>query len=932
MFTKKYQQEVTLLIQQHQYNKALLLLEKLHANYLQQGMAKSLEVAYIFKQNAAIHTFENQFQKALEYEKKAYQIKLELLGEEHKDTIDSYGGIGARLIRVGEYELALEYLNNTLKRYEGLPNTVLDQYSINIHIAFCYQHTNDYWNAILHYQKVLSLAKKNGQTPFLGVYIGLGVCYSRMGNAMRSLYYCKQGLKNETTFHENAINIPIVYLKMGEEYTILGNYPSALSAYQKASQIFINSSGELSFDTSHAYEGLGKLHLAMKDFEQAHTNFQKALSIRLKTMGNYGLHVANIYLRLLQLFCEEGNYPNALQNAQAGLQALTKRDLGKTPYKNPPLKTIKDHTGMLILAYKALAFHQYYLQNPSLSQNLQAALDTLGLAIQLIDQMRKSYYSDSSKLALTQQSILTYRIGMNIAHTIWQKNKVQQGIEKAFDFAEKAKANLLLSALQENFAKTTTSIPDSLVQKEKVLKTQLTQLDKAIQVKETELFSTKHPASKEEEIRSQQLEFFKHQQVYLQFIQQLEKDYPNYYQLKYETKTVTLPQIQFLLQPSELLIQYSLYEETLFIFAIRPKMVSFQKILLSDHLAQKIDALEKAIFLSDLEEYTRLASELYVLVLSPIEGFLVDVNKLIIIPDGVLHRLSFDTLIPPSNSPVSTFSELPYLIKTFDIQYHYSATLIQHAHQKRVQKTVSAKDGFLGLAPIQFEQSGRGTGGYILKSNGKKREWILKSGGNEADALQDLTATEVEVKRVYELFETQQKEAIALFYDMASKENLLAHIEEYKYILLSTHGFSNTEHSALSGLNLYSAPNKKDSLSETDHVLTDKTKFYISDVMNLQLKAELVVLSSCESGVGKLEVGEGVMALHRAFLYAGAQNIVYSLFKVPQDSTSELIQTFFRYALEGDTYSTALRKAKLEMIQDESMEPIDWAGFALIGG
>ncbi|MFK7903801.1 MAG: CHAT domain-containing protein, partial [Chitinophagales bacterium] len=111
----------------------------------------------------------------------------------------------------------------------------------------------------------------------------------------------------------------------------------------------------------------------------------------------------------------------------------------------------------------------------------------------------------------------------------------------------------------------------------------------------------------------------------------------------------------------------------------------------------------------------------------------------------------------------------------------------------------------------------------------------------------------------------------------------------------------------------------------------DNDKLYLTDVMNLHLNADLVVLSSCESGVGKLEVGEGVMALHRAFLYAGAQNIVYSLFKVPQDSTSELVQTFFRYVLEGDTYSTALRKAKLGLIENESMEPIDWAGFALIG-
>ncbi|MFK7907271.1 MAG: CHAT domain-containing protein, partial [Chitinophagales bacterium] len=108
-------------------------------------------------------------------------------------------------------------------------------------------------------------------------------------------------------------------------------------------------------------------------------------------------------------------------------------------------------------------------------------------------------------------------------------------------------------------------------------------------------------------------------------------------------------------------------------------------------------------------------------------------------------------------------------------------------------------------------------------------------------------------------------------------------------------------------------------------------KLYISDIMNLQLSADLVVLSSCESGVGKLQKGEGMMGLHRAFLYAGVQNIVYSLFKVRQDSTRLLVEAMFSHILAGDTYAAALRKAKLSLIEDELMEPVDWAGFALIG-
>ncbi|MFK7907436.1 MAG: CHAT domain-containing protein, partial [Chitinophagales bacterium] len=76
----------------------------------------------------------------------------------------------------------------------------------------------------------------------------------------------------------------------------------------------------------------------------------------------------------------------------------------------------------------------------------------------------------------------------------------------------------------------------------------------------------------------------------------------------------------------------------------------------------------------------------------------------------------------------------------------------------------------------------------------------------------------------------------------------------------------------------------------------------------------------------------GMMALNRGFLYAGASNIIYSLFKVPQDSTRQLVEAFFRYVLKGANYAQALRKAKLEVMENGMVEPVDWAGFALVGG
>jgi CHAT domain-containing protein len=121
-------------------------------------------------------------------------------------------------------------------------------------------------------------------------------------------------------------------------------------------------------------------------------------------------------------------------------------------------------------------------------------------------------------------------------------------------------------------------------------------------------------------------------------------------------------------------------------------------------------------------------------------------------------------------------------------------------------------------------------------------------------------------------------------------------------------------------------------LSPSGDTLNASGTLYSNEIYNLDLKADLVVLSSCESGIGKLVKGEGMMALTRGFLYAGADNIITSLWKVYDKSTSILMKNFYKYVLEGESYSSALRKAKLEMISDpRTASPVNWSGFVLIG-
>ncbi len=212
------------------------------------------------------------------------------------------------------------------------------------------------------------------------------------------------------------------------------------------------------------------------------------------------------------------------------------------------------------------------------------------------------------------------------------------------------------------------------------------------------------------------------------------------------------------------------------------------------NFSSDITKLQNAIQLGHIEHFVESATQLFDVLLRPIWSSLQLATKLIIIPHGELYYLPFDVLLNQHQITDSeNFEKLPYLIRDFDISYHYSATLLLHSHQRQ-QQTSTQEDSFFGLAPIQFgeEINQSPKEGYIVKSSGKQngcKRRILKSSRNEAAALVDLEETELEVKEVYQLFEQQGKEAIALFYDQANKQNLKEHIGDYKYVLISTHGF-----------------------------------------------------------------------------------------------------------------------------------------------
>ncbi|NJN77000.1 MAG: CHAT domain-containing protein [Saprospiraceae bacterium] len=192
--------------------------------------------------------------------------------------------------------------------------------------------------------------------------------------------------------------------------------------------------------------------------------------------------------------------------------------------------------------------------------------------------------------------------------------------------------------------------------------------------------------------------------------------------------------------------------------------------------------------------------------------------------------------------------------------------------------------------------------------------------GIENNEFVALPNTKREVNTIEKMLRDKGETTILLQEDATKKGLESALKQKYQFVHIATHGLVNFKNPKLSALACYSANNEMDNL------------YYANEIQNSEIVVDLVVLSSCESGIGQLVASEGLIALNRSFIYSGAKNVLFSLWKVDDKWSSELMIDFYKNYLDGKSYTEALRAAKLNLLNDEvTAQPKYWAAFVLMG-
>src|SRR6266436_2883928 len=371
-------------------------------------------------------------------------------------------------------------------------------------------------------------------------------------------------------------------------------------------------------------------------------------------------------------------------------------------------------------------------------------------------------------------------------------------------------------------------------------------------------------------------------------------------------KPATLKAIQEILLPKEVVLEYVLSEPRSYCVWISKKRAGLQ-ILAAGR--QQIEDLGRKYLdgTRGKSDDIDVAKQLYGLLLSPLPQEAIG-DRLIVVPDGILHLLPFDTLREPGGS---------LLLETRTISYVPASTVLSVL--RNTKETQSARRTFLGVGDVAYQNQG-GVSRKLDKPTALKQRLMRGLSDNFGASLYDLPHTREEVTEVNKLV---GNDGIVLLGAEATETAFKTQpLQDFKIIHLAAHGFADTQFPERSGLVLGVDPKSHD-----DGLLQ------VREIIRLRFNADLVTLSACNTGVGKLQGEEGVTNLVEAFLVTGAKAVVASLWSADDTYTLDLMERFYTHIAEGQDKASALRQAKLDLLAKygRQVPPYYWGAFVLVG-
>lgn len=575
-----------------------------------------------------------------------------------------------------------------------------------------------------------------------------------------------------------------------------------------------------------------------------------------------------------------GQYEKGLELVQTALKRLSKNFRPKNWKDNPSLQQLAEP----VLTLKLLITKTKALE--ALGRR-EVALTTAERGLELLRQSVLRYVQGRKKQRLLSYSGALFELAVDL----------QPKLEQRLAIMESSKALLLRDIFLSETAQTEVGLPDSLRKREAYLQRRAAFYQRKSQEMESN--------SRQAQVYNEKLE--KVQESLRALRGFLEVEHADYYQRRYELAELDVAKWRSRLQPGELFVEYFMGEEQLFVLAIGPQRQIWQAIdLKKTPVLESLEKLQSSLRNPQLwrnrskwaravfaKEARRLFQWLLEPVLTPTD------SRLYIVADGALLYLPFELLLHREPQEGQDWEALPYLMQRYFVSYQLSAGL--WAQQ---QAQLPRNNGrLLALAP-------RYVGGKAVNRRPQIRQ--LRA------SLQDLPGAREEVRSL-----SSRYEGLYLLDSNATEEAFRDLHLRYGVLHLAMHGLLNRKE-ALSSALIFSENGKG----------LDDNLFFMHEVQYWKAKANLLVLSACETGTGAFQRGEGLLSMGRSFVYAGIPSLVTTLWSINDEASAELMLYFYEALAEGMAKDRALTVAKRRFLEENeglAAHPYYWAPFVQWG-
>lgn len=795
-------------------------------------------------------------------------------------TLVNLGGVYDLL---GEPRQALDYYGRALALRGGLGDRRGEAQTLN-NLGVTYGGLGELGEALSRYDRALAIFRELGDRQWEARTLqNLGTTYLGLGELQRARAALEQALALRRATGDRR-GEALTMNSLGLVLDLLGATREALDFHRKALEL-ARTVGDRRWEAA-ALTRLGRELLASGDPAKALEMFGQALEL-LKAPGDRRARAVALQ-RTGEVHALRGNLPKALEVFG---EALALR------------RAIADRAGE---AETLTAVARAEARLGKLPESRAHVEEALGL----VESMRSTVRNPDLRASFLGTHRQAFELDVDLLMQLDRREPGGGHAREALERSEHARARALLDLLQEARAEIRQGSDPVLREREKALTERLN----AKAERQIETLGAAAPAASQAEAERSAQELL----AELDAVQaEIRARSPRYAALT-QPRPLGSSEIQALLDPGTLLLEYALGEERSFLWAVDAGSVaSFELPPRAEIEAAARRVYEgmrildaggaKARDLRDLE-----AASLSRMLLGPVADRLGD-RRLVIVADGALHYLPFAALPDGSSGDL--------LIDRHEIVNLPSASVLATQRRDLAGRPPAPRTVVVFADPV-FD-AGDSRLARTQLATGSKRPAERGSGAGEFPALPRLPSTRLEAERIAALVPPEQA-LVALDFRAAREPVLGGELQPFRIVHFATHGVIDAQTPALSGL----------VLSRVGEDGKAREGFLsLNDVYNLQLGADLVVLSGCETALGREIRGEGLVGLTQGFFYAGAARVVASLWRVQDRATAELMGRFYAAMLrEGKTPAAALREAQLAVRRERRWrDPYYWSAFVLQG-